>query len=323
MTERLACVSIDLDALRHYAQIQGLDPGALPPEAEHAVATRAPPRLAELLGERSAKGTFFAVGEDLLSPKDGAKGAELLPGAATLKQVVGAGHEVGNHTLHHRYDLVRLPEEQVAHEVQAGATAIEAAVGQRPLGFRAPGYTLSAPLLRAAIAAGHRYDSSAFPAAPYYLAKASVMGALRLLGRPSSAILDRPRVLWAPAEPYRPSDAEPYARGALPLLELPIATLPGTRLPFIGTTAVSLPVPALRALYLAMRRRPFLNLELHGIDLMDRSDGAGDGLPRQQRDLRIPAAQKLARLRALLSWMADDYRLVTLGEAARAFAASL
>ncbi len=325
--ERIACVSIDLDALRHYAAIHGLTASSLPPEAEEAVATKAPPRLGELLRAVGAPGTFFAVGDDLLpGPGDPAGGEAPVPprpGARALREATQAGHEIGNHTLHHRYDLVRLPAKRLAAEVEGGARAIAEAVGVRPTGFRAPGYTLTAPLLRAVVEAGHSYDSSSFPAAPYYLAKAGVMGAMRLSGRRSGAILDRPRVLAAPPLPYRPSVDEPYARGELPLVELPIATEPVTRLPFIGTTAVSLPIPALRALYLAVRRRPFLNLELHGVDLLDQSDGAGEPLARRQRDLRLPAAAKLERLRALLGWLADDYRLTTLADAARAFAGRL
>ncbi|HUB09373.1 MAG TPA: polysaccharide deacetylase family protein, partial [Myxococcales bacterium] len=293
----------------------------------------APPRFCELLGERSLRGTLFAVGDDLLARRSAAPpssdgeddpeeplGAPL-PGAAPLRAAAEAGHEIGNHTRHHRYDLVRLPEAHIAREVHGGAKAIAAAVGRRPVGFRAPGYTLSPAVLRAAIEAGHRYDSSAYPAAPYYAAKASVLALQRLVGRHSRAILDRPRVLAAPVLPYRPAAAEPYARGDLPLWELPITVEPLSRFPFIGTFVTTMPRSALALLYRSVRRRPFLNLELHGVDLMDRSDGAGAQLPAVQRELRVPAAEKIARLRELLARIADDYEVVTLAQAAERLAA--
>jgi hypothetical protein len=189
-------------------------------------------------------------------------------------------------------------------------------VGRRPVGFRAPGYTLSAQILAAAVEAGHRYDSSTYPAVPYYLAKASVMAWQRLRGRSSRAILDRPRVLAAPPLPYRPARDEPYAAGDLPLWELPVTTEPWTRLPLIGPTVTALPEPLFDVVYRGFRQRPFLNLELHGIDLMDASDGAGDVLPRHQPDLRIPASKKIERLRRLFARIAGDYEIVTLASVA-------
>lgn len=321
---RLACLNVDLDGLRHYAAIHGLPEDALPPGAAEAVARLAPDRLCEALGEKGLRGTFFAIGEDLLARREGGEVESpeaLLPGAEPLRRAAAAGHEIGNHTRHHRYDLTRLPDDRVAREVHGGAKAIAAAVGVRPVGFRAPGYALSPAVLRAAVAAGHRYDSSAYPAAPYYLAKAGILALQRLAGRRSRAILDRPRVLAAPALPYRPAAAEPYARGEMPLWELPITVEPVTRFPFIGTFVTTLPGRVLELLYRAVRRRPFLNLELHGIDLLDLGDGAGERLARVQRELRVPARQKIARLRELFARIASDYEVVTLAEAAERLSA--
>jgi hypothetical protein len=307
---RLASVSIDLDGLANYARLHGLSPEALSVEGSTAVARLAPGRLAEMLEARSAKGTFFAIGEEI-SPE----------GAEPLRAVAAAGHEIGNHTLSHRYDLTRLSVEAQASEVAEGARAIEAAVGVRPVGFRAPGYTLSSSVLEAARKAGHQYDSSAYPAAPYYLAKAGILGVMRLVGRKSAAILDRPSVLFAPRLPYHPAEGNPYARGKMELLEIPITVDPLTRAPFIGTTVCSLPLFAVKALYRSVRRLPLVNLELHGIDLLDATDGSGAPLAAVQRDLRIPAAAKLERLREVIGWLAADYELVTLRAAADAWRA--
>ena len=327
---RLACLNIDLDGLRHYTAIHGLPAESLGPGGADAVARLAPDRLCELLAGvgQGVPGTFFAIGEDLVERRrpeparagdiedDEAGPASLLPGATALRRAAEAGHEIGNHTRHHRYDLARLPVDEIIREVHGGAKAIAAAVGRRPVGFRAPGYTLSAAILSAAVDAGHRYDSSVYPAVPYYLAKASVMGWQRLRGRRSRAILDRPRVLTAPPLPYRPARDEPYAAGDLPLWELPVTTEPWTRLPLIGTTVTTLPDRLFDLAYLGFRQRPFLNLELHGIDLMDASDGAGELLPRHQPDLRIPARKKLERLRRLFARIAADYEIVTLATVA-------
>lgn len=303
---RLASVSIDLDGLHHYEALLGL-----PSQSRaDAVARLAPVRLAELLDRVRAKGTFFAIGN------------ELLPGGEPLRALAGSGHEIGNHSLSHPYALTRLEPGALRREVEGGAVAIAAAVGARPLGFRAPGYTLTSGLLDAVCDTGHRYDSSAFPAAPYYLAKAGVMALLRARGRASAAILDRPRVLLAPRLPYRPSQAEPYRRGDRALIELPLSVEPLTRLPFFGTLITSAPWSVVRAAYRSVRRAPFLNLELHGVDLLDPSDGMAPALAAAQRDLRVPAREKLRRVAEVLGWIADDYRLVTLSEAATHWASA-
>src|SRR5262249_936908 len=153
---------------------------------------------------------------------------------------------------------------------------------------RAPGYTLNAALYGALEAQGYRYDSSTFPAPPYYLAKAGVMGALSMLGRPSRAILDSPAVLFAPRDPYWPDPANPYSKGAGKVFELPIATAPATRVPFIGGLAVGFPSGVVRPLYATLRRTGFFNFELHAVDLLGMDDGIPKALVRAQRDLAIP-----------------------------------
>jgi hypothetical protein len=191
--------------------------------------------------------------------------------------------------------------------------------GRSPRGFRAPGYALSAQLLTTLVEDGYRYDSSAFPAAPYYLGKAAAMAALSLARRPSRAVLDRPRVLLAPAAPYRPRRDEPYARGASPLIELPVATgLAG--FPLIGTFVTTLPRWALAPLCARARHLPLFNLELHGIDLLDASDASPE-LAARRRDLRVPAASKVARIERFARELGREW--VTLEEAAERIAPSL
>jgi hypothetical protein len=102
-----------------------------------------------------------------------------------------------------------------------------------------------------------------------------------------------------------------------------VATVPVNRLPFIGTFLVSLPKVVVASLYRRMRRRAFLNLEFHGIDLLDESDGASSELARAQRDLAIPAGVKRQRLAELLEWVRNDFEVVTLEEAAKRLAPDL
>lgn len=299
----LGSLSIDLDSLRHYLHIHSLDGGEAGPSAAlDPVYGKAVERFGELCGRLGLTGTAFVIGEELANPA----------AAAAVKGLLGAGHEIGNHSQTHDYALTRRPAEEIALDVRRGAETIQAALGVDPVGFRAPGYTLSPNLLAALVSQGYRYDSSTYPAFPYWLGKAAVMGLLALFGRPSAAILDRPRVLFAPRAPYRPRADEPYARGELPLLELPITTgLLG--FPLIGTFVATLSAGLIRFLATGTRSLPLFNLELHGVDLLDASD-APPALAARQRDLRVEAALKIARVEAFIRSL--DREWVPLAEAA-------
>ena len=224
--------------------------------------------------------------------------------------------ELASHSYSHDYALSRGSAAQIEADLVRCEQAL-ATVNATPKGFRAPGYTLSPALLQAVAARGYEYDSSVFPATPYYLAKGTVMGALSLLGRPSAAILDSPRVLLAPRTPYRPSLQQPYAKGDAPLVELPMAVAPFTRLHFIGTFATTMPWALVEATFRSLRRDVLFNFELHALDVLDASDGIPPALARQQRDLRVPAKVKLERLGKLFGWLGADRDRVTVLEAAR------
>jgi hypothetical protein len=296
---RLAALSVDLDALAHYHRLHALP---APPPGPDPVYGKALERFGELCDRLGIRGTAFAVGDRLDEP-----------GAVVgLRRLAGAGHEVGNHSQSHDYALTRREPPAVSLEVRRGAEAIERAVGRAPVGFRAPGYTLSAVLLRTLSDQGYRYDSSAFPAAPYWAAKAAVMAGMALAGRPSAALLDRPRALLAPRGPYHPSSDEPYARGDLALLELPVTTGLG-RFPLVGTFVATLPAAALRLARAGTGGLPLFNLELHGIDLLDASD-ASPALAARQRDLSVPAGRKIARIEAFVRSLRREW--VPLAEAA-------
>jgi hypothetical protein len=72
-----------------------------------------------------------------------------------------------------------------------------------------------------------------------------------------------------------------------------------------------------RGAYARLRGDPFLSLELHAVDLLGPEDGLPGELGEAQPDLRLPLATKLERLRQVLEWLARDFQLVPLREAAR------
>jgi len=301
-------VSVDLDAIACYYRIHAL-PGAPPEPARFAILRRCLPRFAELFGRHGVRATFFVVGTDL---EDDAEGR------AALAALARAGHELASHSHTHPYDFVRLGAGAIAEEIDRAHDAIAACAGTAPVGFRAPGYEISAAAIEALQARGYHYDSSVFPSVAYYGAKAMVMGAMRVTGRESGSVLGNPRALLAPRRPYRPAPGSPYRAGGHGILELPIAVTGGVRLPVIGTSLILAPAWLRARMVTAALREQLFNLELHGIDLCDAAvDDIPATLVARQPDLRRPLAHKLAAFDETLSFArAAGARFVTLADAA-------
>jgi hypothetical protein len=316
MTARPVCaVSIDLDSIACYYRIHGL--GQPPAELDHVVFERAVPRAARLFASRGVPVTWFVVGRDadgeLPAPDHAARTAN----AGRLRALAEHGDELGNHSYSHPYELARLGAREVAAELDGCDRVLRAITGRPTRGFRAPGYDLSPAMLDGLARRGYRYDSSVFPAPGYYAAKACVMAALAVAGRPSGAVMTNPRALAAPPEPYRPAMVAPWRRGQSPVVELPVAVTPWLRLPAIGTSLIIAPAAIRSRIVAAMARRPFFNFELHGIDFIDaEQDGIPGELVARQPDLRIRIADKLDRLGALLDQLAAGWRFATLAEVA-------
>jgi peptidoglycan-N-acetylglucosamine deacetylase len=306
MVEQLAAVSVDLDEVDNYAAIHGLGGSlALPPAAIYA---RALPRIARAFEELAIPATFFAIGRDLELPENGER----------LRALHAAGHEIANHTYSHYYDLTRRSQSAQQLEVQRGADAIEAAVGKRPVGFRAPGYTVTDGLFEVLEREGVQYDSSVFACPLYYAAKAAAIGLYRARGRTSRSIIDDPRVLTAPADPYRVS--APYYRRGQRMLELPVGVTSDRtgRLPYLGTSVVMAGELGARLLTTLVAGRKLVNLVLHGMDLADAREDGLEALVAHQPDLRRSAKQKQAALAsAVRELRRRGFRFVTLAEAAR------
>ncbi|HKQ70617.1 MAG TPA: polysaccharide deacetylase family protein, partial [Polyangiaceae bacterium] len=219
---RLCAVSVDLDEIPFYRQIHGLSSGER--AGDHAVFDVALLRLEDFARALGIPLTFFVIGATLERPDNARKLAEL----------ASRGHELGNHTYGHKYELTRLDAAVMSDEVVQGELAIERATGQKPVGFRAPGYTVTDELLGLLEHRGYLYDSSVFPCPLYWAAKKTAISLIRLRGRKSHSVADTANVLRAPARPYR--IGHPYWERGGGLLELPVQVTRGLRAPFIGTS---------------------------------------------------------------------------------------
>ena len=257
-------VSVDLDGLGCYAAIHGL--GVLEDRWLRAVPEVALGRFCELFDELKIRATLFVIGSEL-----------------GFYAALPSQHEIASHSFTHDYAMSRWTAAEISADLQRCEEALAARGVPRPRGFRAPGYTISRALLEAVRERGYLYDSSLLPSLPYYAAKAAALGWYALRGRRSASILGGVGQLFSSRRPH-------FVDG---VRELPIATLPVLRAPVIGTTVLAMPS-------LARAAGGFVNLELHGIDLLDASD-VPPALAAVQPGLRMPVAEKLRRLRRVLS----------------------
>ena len=210
---RNASLSLDLDNLWSYMKTHG-DPDweSFPTYLDTVV-----PRFLTILKELDLTITVFVVGQD----------AALEKNHAALGSIARAGHEIGNHSFHHEPWLHRYSPSEIRDEIARAEEAIERATGERPRGFRGPGYSLSADVIRTLDERGYAYDCSTFPTFVGPLARAYYFFKARLDDEEKEkrdALFGGLRDGLRPLRPYRWNVA-----GAL--VEIPVTTMPVSRMP--------------------------------------------------------------------------------------------
>lgn len=152
------------------------------------------PQLLDILESGGCKATFFVLGTV----------AERYPDV--VRQISSMGHEIACHGYSHSM-LGSLGKERFSNELRKATGLLKSASGRRPIGFRAPNFSLNestAWALDILEKEGYRYDSSVFPISP------RMTGMYGLKG--------------APLEPYRPGK-KVGERGSRKLIEFPVSVL--------------------------------------------------------------------------------------------------
>lgn len=306
-TKPLASLSLDLDDLWSYLKTHG-DPGW---ERRPSYLGTFVPYVLELLDRSGLTITFFIVGVDAARDES----------AAALEALTRHGHDVGNHSFEHEPWLHRYDRARLADDITRAEEAITLATGQRPIGFRGPGYSWSPALLSLLCDRGYLYDASTLPtyigplARAYYFHRARLDVARRAERAALFGTFGDGR---RPIRPYRWA-----LRDGRTLLELPVTTFPGLRIPFhlsyllyLGRYSERLMVGYLRAALGACRltgtEPSFL---LHPLDLI--------GAEQEPRlgffpGMDIPAHRKAVLFRLVLEVLGESFSLVSLATHARA-----
>ena len=256
----IASISLDLDNQWTYMKIHG-DAGwdKYPTYLPIFV-----PHILKILDDLDLKITFFIVGKD----------AENEENRKYLKMITEAGHEVGNHSYHHESWLQTYSYEKIEKEIIDAEEAIFNATGQKPKGFRGPGFSWSKDLLKVLANRGYLYDASTLPtfigplARKYYFLKSDLSkkekeARKELFGKFTEGFRSLKPYNW-------------YLDNGDQITEIPVTTMPILKMPFhlsyliyLGNISMPLMTAYLNlALFLCRRTKTPVSFLLHPLDII-------------------------------------------------------
>ncbi len=214
MSKPIASLSLDLDNKWSYMKTHG-DPGweEYPSYLDVVV-----PRFIEFFEKRDQKMTVFIVGQDASRDKN----------REALASISAAGHEIGNHSFNHEPWLHLYTKQEIETEFAKTEEHLERVTGQKPVGFRGPGFSFSPTVLEVLCERGYEYDCSTFP---------TFLGPLARMYYFMTAKLDEKqkkerKVLFGKLnEGFRPLKPYQWELDEHRLLEIPVTTMPLFKVP--------------------------------------------------------------------------------------------
>lgn len=264
------------------------------------------PRFLSFFAKRGLTITVFIVGQDAARSEN----------HRALRSITDAGHEVGNHSFRHEPWLHLYTPDELAAEIDNAEDAIADATGQRPRGFRGPGFSLSRDTLTVLQGRGYRYDASTFPTFIGPLARAYYFFTARLSQDQQE---QRKELFGGVKDGLRPLDPYRWQLDGGSILELPVTTMPVLRLPFHVSYLIYLArfSPWLARTYfrlaldLCRLTRTEPSLLLHPLDFI----GADDGLEPLSffPGMDVPLERKLAWLDGFLADFAKRFEVLPMG----------
>jgi peptidoglycan/xylan/chitin deacetylase (PgdA/CDA1 family) len=162
---------------------------------------------ARFLGERNQRVTFFIVGQD----------AALAKNSEALAQISVAGHEIGNHSFNHEPWHLYTPSRSGCAGRRHRMT------GQRPIGFRGPGFSLSQAVLDVLARRGYQYDATTLPTFLGPLARAFYFMTAKLSEEQKR---ERALLFGSVKEGFRRVSQYRWQLSAGDLIEIPVTTMP-------------------------------------------------------------------------------------------------
>jgi hypothetical protein len=304
----IASVSLDLDDKWTYMKTHGDERWRSFPSYLEIVI----PRVLRFLDRHSLRITFFLVGQDAAIPDN----------AGLLGSLADAGHEIGNHSFHHEPWLHLYSKSDIEHEIARAEDAIGKATGQKVVGFRGPGFSVSPAVVEVLAARGYFYDASTLPTFLGPLARAYYLMTAKLDKEEKKR---RGRLFGRFQDGLRPLKPHLWETAAGSLVEIPVTTMPVFRMPFhlsyliwlMGYSETLAQTYLRIALDLCMLRGTAPSFLLHPLDFIG---------PREAPELaffpgmKTPVESKLALADFAMNAIASRYRIATMGEHAAEYA---
>jgi len=302
MHKPIASLSCDLDDKWTYMKAHG------DPAWEHLPSYLATvvPRLLALLNEHGLQATFFLVGQDAVVENN----------RALFRSIAMAGHEIGNHTFHHDPWLHLYSEKEIADEIAMAEDQIEEATGQRPVGFRGPGYSLSWDTVRALARRGYLYDSSTLPTFIGPLGRAYYFMSSKLT---RDDLERRKNMFGVFRDGFRPIRPYKWDVDGKSLMEIPVTTMPFLRVPihisyvlYLSLYSQTLAEGYFR-IALAMCRVAGVepSILLHPLDILDMDEASGVSF---FPGMSLPLERKLGLVSRCLEKLKETFHVVTIRE---------
>ena len=299
----LAGISLDLDNQWSYMKIHG-DEGwdQYPSYFDIFV-----PHVLDVLDELELKITFFIVGKD----------TEFNGNRKYLKMITDRGHDVGNHSYHHESWLQTYCYEKIEKEIREAEEAIESVTGQRPTGFRGPGFSWSLDLLKVLESRGYHFDASTLPtylgplARMYYFSKSDLSkeekkARKELFGKFSEG--------FRSLKPYKWDLGEGRS-----IIEIPVTTMPVIKMPFhlsylifLGNISMVLMKIYLRiAISLCKVTKTPLSFLLHPLDLI-----GGDQISQLAffPGMNVSSEKKVQIFKLVIRILSANYTIVNMSK---------
>lgn len=301
----IASLSLDLDNQWSYMKIHG-DSGweAFPSYLDIVV-----PRALNFLQDHHLIISFFIVGQD----------AALSKNQKAIRSIAEAGHEIGNHSFHHESWLHLYSEPEIEQEIERTEQILQQVTGQRPIGFRGPGYSFSPAVLKVLARRGYDYDASTFPtylgplARAYYFMTAKLTPEQRQQRR---GLFGHFKDGFQPLLPYQ------WQLGGDRLTEIPVTTMPIFKVPihfsyvlYLSVFSQSLALLYFRfALWLCQLTRTQPSLLLHPLDFL----GAED-VPELAffPGMSLPSYKKLITLDKAIDLFSRQFTIVPVSQHAK------
>ncbi|MGE3468318.1 MAG: polysaccharide deacetylase family protein [Pyrinomonadaceae bacterium] len=308
---KIASLSLDLDNQWSYMKTHG-DAGweEFPSYLDIAV-----PRVLSFLKERDLKITFFIIGQD----------AALEKNRDAIRSIADAGHEIANHSFNHEPWLHLYSRDELEKEFDLAEAAIEDATGQRPKGFRGPGFSLSADVLDVLAERGYEYDCSTMPS---FLGP--VARAFYLLRSPGLSAEERERLnkLFGRFRdgfgPLKPHLVGPEDK----LIEIPVTTFPLLRAPIHASYLMYL-LSFSRGLAMAYWHAALAACRVRGIEPsyllhpLDFLDGKEIEAMKFFPGMTVASGRKIGLLDEAIGLLQRDHNVVTVGGHAKFAAGKL